>query len=510
MSLALCSSSCSSLGRAVARVVRRRRRRACARAGRRRSPPAGTATARRPGRDAGSRRLRARFQRSSSTSFLAPRSSRATSSGGEAWATGPIRRRAARKHTPPARGRSGVAGENRPHLLGENGETLLAVVLPKWRLAREARAAARGTIGFGPSGALDAQPRGARAPCKLDIKLRHGRALLPSASNLTLLDQFRRSDYVEKEKSFTSILFFLSQEPEPAPIGWGLARKSRKGGVRSNLLSSLPLPLLAAPPLAAPVPPTALAAPPSAVPPSASPLPAAPLSPATIPPAALPSAAPPQTAPRVTVAGREYPMLWQPEESPVARSFERLLAAAFRPGGMEREAAGRAVLSQFMLLSPRLASIGWNRIRAAATAATSGGDEEEARRMGGALGTVLRQARDEAAQREAILRQTGPRRGDAECRRAGGGHVRVDGLMDKTLEVISGGLHVFAHMACKYDPRRDAERGRRRSGRPSWPRRRGARRGHRCRASHRCCLSAAQQRAGARHLEHLEHLECSH
>ena len=61
--------------------------------------------------------------------------------------------------------------------------------------ARRVRAAARGTIG--PSGALDAQPRGARAPCKLDIKLRHGRALLPSASNLTLLDQFRRSDYVE-------------------------------------------------------------------------------------------------------------------------------------------------------------------------------------------------------------------------------------------------------------------------------------------------------------------------
>ena len=107
----LCSSSCSSLGRAVARVVRRRRRRACTRAGRRRSPPAGTATARRLGRDAGSRRLRARLQ-GSSTSFLTPRSSLATSSGGEAWATGPIRRRAARKH--PTRPRPQRRGWREP------------------------------------------------------------------------------------------------------------------------------------------------------------------------------------------------------------------------------------------------------------------------------------------------------------------------------------------------------------------------------------------------------------
>ena len=191
----LCSSSCScSLGRAVAWVVRRRRRRACARAGRRRRPGAHLLApprreardARRPGRDAGSRRLRARLQGSSTTSILTPRSSLATSSGGEAWATGPIRRRAARKH--PARPRPQRRGWREPPSPSRR----------EWRSSPRSPTSktatrARGTIG--PSGALDAQPRGARAPRKLDIKLRHGRALLPSASNLTLLDQFRRSDY---------------------------------------------------------------------------------------------------------------------------------------------------------------------------------------------------------------------------------------------------------------------------------------------------------------------------
>jgi len=112
-----------------------------------------------------------------------------------------------------------------------------------------------------------------------------------------------------------------------------------------------------------------------------------------------------EAAPRVTVAGREYLLLWKPEDSPEARSLERLLAAAFQPGGIEREAAGRAILAQFMLLSPRLLSIGWHRIRAAAAAASSGGDEEEARRSGRAFGTVLRQARDEAEQRAAVRKQ---------------------------------------------------------------------------------------------------------
>jgi len=61
-SACLCSSSCSSLGRAAARVVRRRRRCACARAGRRWSTPAVAATARRPGPNTRSSRPVARPQ----------------------------------------------------------------------------------------------------------------------------------------------------------------------------------------------------------------------------------------------------------------------------------------------------------------------------------------------------------------------------------------------------------------------------------------------------------------
>ena len=101
-----------------------------------------------------------------------------------------------------------------------------------------------------------------------------------------------------------------------------------------------------------------------------------------------------ETAPRIEVAGLKYPLLWQPAYSPSMRSLERELAAGFRPGGMEREEAGRALLSEFMLISTRLVSIGWSRIRAAATAATAGDDDEEARRMGTTFGMVLTQARD--------------------------------------------------------------------------------------------------------------------
>ena len=144
------------------------------------------------------------------------------------------------------------------------------------------------------------------------------------------------------------------------------------------------------------------------------------------------------------------------EESPVARSFEQLLAAAFRPGGMEREAAGRTILSEFMLLSPRLGSIGWSLMRAAATEATVGGDDEEAGRMGRAFGTILTRARDEAEQRMAAL----SRARDEARRSAGGQAAGAPGWKDATLEtlvVISGSLHVFAHKARKYD--REKRRG---------------------------------------------------
>ena len=134
-----------------------------------------------------------------------------------------------------------------------------------------------------------------------------------------------------------------------------------------------------------------------------------------------------EAAPRVTVAEREYLLLWKPEDSPEARSFERLLAAAFQPGGIEREATGRAILAQLMLLSPRLLSIGWHRIRAAATAAASGGDAEEARRLGRAC---LRRGPQTGERQGGAARgrpQAGPRRGRAECHRAGDGHARVGG-----------------------------------------------------------------------------------
>ena len=89
-----------------------------------------------------------------------------------------------------------------------------------------------------------------------------------------------------------------------------------------------------------------------------------------------------ETAPRVVVEGREFPMLWQLADSPEVRSIERRLAAAYRPGGMEREEAGRTLLSEFMLISTRLVSIGWSRIRAAATAATATTTTTTTRRRG--------------------------------------------------------------------------------------------------------------------------------
>ena len=184
-----------------------------------------------------------------------------------------------------------------------------------------------------------------------------------------------------------------------------------------------------------------------------------------------------EAAPRVTVAEREYLLLWKPEDSPEARSFERLLAAAFQPGGIEREAAGRAILAQFMLLSPRLLSIGWHRMRAAATAASSGGDEEEARRAGRAYGAVLRQARDEAEQREAVLKLAR----DEAARSAIEPATDAPGWVATTQEAISG-----ADCTCSptwrasTTTRRYGAKGRRCFGRPSWPRLRRARRGRRC------------------------------
>ena len=150
------------------------------------------------------------------------------------------------------------------------------------------------------------------------------------------------------------------------------------------------------------------------------------------------------------MAEQEYLLLWKPEDSPAARSFEWLLAAAFRPGGIEREAAGRAILAQFMLLSARLLSIGWNRMRAAATAASSGGDEEEARRLGSAYEAVLRQARDEAARREAALKLAR----DEAAWSAIEPVTDTPGWEDTTREAISGGLHVFAHLACTYNDKK--------------------------------------------------------
>jgi len=61
------------------------------------------------------------------------------------------------------------------------------------------------------------------------------------------------------------------------------------------------------------------------------------------------------------VGDKEILLLWQPEDSPEVRSFEKLIAGAFHPEGMVREASpsGRDILAQIMLMSPRLASIGW-------------------------------------------------------------------------------------------------------------------------------------------------------
>ena len=140
------SSSCSSLGRAAARVVRRRRRRACARAGRRWSPPAGAATARRPGGTQGRTDLwrGPRVSQDRASQRPATLLRRAVEEGpgrsgrrGGAW----------RANAPLARGRSGMAGENQLRLLGEVGEADLVAVLPTRRPAREMRAAARGAVG---------------------------------------------------------------------------------------------------------------------------------------------------------------------------------------------------------------------------------------------------------------------------------------------------------------------------------------------------------------------------
>ena len=149
-------------------------------------------------------------------------------------------------------------------------------------------------------------------------------------------------------------------------------------------------------------------------------------------------------------------MLWQLADSPEVRSIERRLAAAYRPGGMEREEAGRTLLSEFMLISTRLVSIGWSRIRAAATAATASDDDEEARRMGTTFDTVLTQARDRAEQRMAALRQARDEAGQS----TGGQAASTPGWEGTALEtmvVISGALHVFADRARKYD--RDKRRG---------------------------------------------------
>ena len=148
-----------------------------------------------------------------------------------------------------------------------------------------------------------------------------------------------------------------------------------------------------------------------------------------------------ETAPRVEVAGLKYPLLWQPAYSPSMRSLEQELAAGFRPGGMEREEAGRALLSEFMLISTRLVSIGWSRIRAAATAATAGDDDEEAGRMGTTFGMVLTQARDRAEQRMAALRQARDEAGQS----TGGQAASTPGWEKTALEtmvVVSGALHV--------------------------------------------------------------------
>ena len=199
-----------------------------------------------------------------------------------------------------------------------------------------------------------------------------------------------------------------------------------------------------------------------------------------------------ETAPRVEVAGLKYPLLWQPAYSPSMRSLERELAAGFRPGGIEREEAGRALLSEFMLISTRLVSIGWSRIRAAATAATAGDDNEEARRMGTTFGMVLTQARDRAEQRMAALRQARDEAGQS----TGGQAASTPGWEDTALETmvgISGALHVFADRARKYD--HDKRRGK---GAPAFWEAFVAATKEGMASTPPQSLSEAQQKAGAR------------
>ena len=87
-----------------------------------------------------------------------------------------------------------------------------------------------------------------------------------------------------------------------------------------------------------------------------------------------------------------HPLLWQAVDSAEMRSFERQLAGAFHPKMMVQEEAGCGVLAQILLLSPRLVSIGWRQMKAAAAAVS---DEESAVNLGWAFpyGAVLELAR---------------------------------------------------------------------------------------------------------------------
>ncbi|EOD37414.1 hypothetical protein EMIHUDRAFT_225594 [Emiliania huxleyi CCMP1516] len=105
------------------------------------------------------------------------------------------------------------------------------------------------------------------------------------------------------------------------------------------------------------------------------------------------------------VGDKTCPLLWQAADSAETRSWERRLAEAFQPEGM---------------------------IKLAAAAVD---DEETAVRLGRAYGDILGRARAEAEQR-----------GRAED------HGR---WTDATLEVISGGLHMFFHRAQVFAGRPD-------------------------------------------------------
>ena len=132
------------------------------------------------------------------------------------------------------------------------------------------------------------------------------------------------------------------------------------------------------------------------------------------------------------VGDKTCPLLWQAADSMETRSWERRLTQAFHPEGMMREEEGRDVLAKFLLLSSRLVAIGWVQIKLAAAAAD---DEETAGRLGRAYGDIFGRARAEAE-----------KRGRAED------HGR---WTDATLEVASGGLHMFFYRAQAFADRPD-------------------------------------------------------